>query len=244
MWFRATLMMGLTLGVASPAGAQTWTACYAAASDSLTPEAHRAVREAAAAHLVDQTSTVQGWSGVTLRPSSSASATSEDWPAYHRFSIELRRLRVSPARIDIPDGITDDPPASGRDSCIEVSLAIVPVRTWHLRPVFFREDSAAITEMERILLESAFVEWLSAGTRIVLNGHDDTRGSSASSLTLSEQQTEAVAEALVRMGVRWTDFEQRSWGEDRLVRPTPDGVVEPLNRSVVIDVVERPEPAR
>lgn len=243
MWFRIVLLIGLLCGPTA-AVAQTWTACYEAASDSLTPDGHRAVREAAAGHLDDpEAFDTAGWRGVLIAVASPAEDQARDWRAVYRVMIELRRLGVGPHKMQGP-GIRYDASAAGRDGCVEVSLATIPVRTWHYSAIYFPEESAALTEAGGFALESVAVDYVPGRTRLIVNGYDDTPGTVGSSLVLSERRTVVVAEGLVRLGVRWADIEQQSWGERHLARPTADGVAEPLNRRVTIDLRTLPEPAR
>lgn len=242
MWFRVLLLIGLLCG-ATPAAAQTWTACYDAASDSLTPDGHRAVREAAAGHLNDPEAFSQtGWPGVLMAVALPAEEQARDWRAVYRVMIELRRLGVGPHKMQGPD-IRYDASVAGRDGCVEISLVTTPARTWHYSAVYFLENSAALTEAGRFALEGVAVDYVPGRTRLIVNGYDDTAGTVETSLALSEQRTVVVAEGLVRLGVRWVDIEQHSWGETNLARPTADGVAEPLNRRVTIDLRTLPAPA-
>lgn len=243
MWFRVLLLIGL-LCSATPVAAQTWMACYDAASDSLTADGYRVVREAAAGHLLDSEPASQsGWRGVLIAVASPAEEQVRDWRAVHRVVIELRRLGVGPHKIQGP-GIRYDGSVAGRDVCVTISLATTPARTWHYSAVYFLEDSAALTEAGGFALESVAVDYVPGRTRLIVNGYDDTAGTVESSLALSERRTTIVAEGLVRLGVRWADIEQRSWGERHLARPTADGMAEPLNRRVTIDLRTLPAPAR
>lgn len=235
MWFRVVLLIGLLCGPTA-AAAQTWTACYDAASDSLTPDGHRAVREAAAGHLNDpQAFSSAGWRGVLITVASPAEEPGRDWRAVQRVIIELRRLGVGPHKMQGP-GIRYEASVAGRDACVGISLATTLARTWHYSAVYFLENSASLTEAGRFALESVAVDYVPGRTRLIVNGYDDTLGTVASSLAFSERRTVVVAEGLVRLGVRWADIEQHSWAERNLARPTADGVAEPLNRGVTIDV--------
>ena len=243
MWFRVLLPIGLLCGSAA-AAAQTWTVCYEAASDSLTPDGHRAAREAAAGHLNDpEAFSPAGWRGVLISVASPSEDQERDWRALYRVMIELRRLGVRPHKMQEPP-IRFDASVAGRDGCVEASLATIPVRTWHYSAVYFPEESAALTEVGRFALESVAVDYEPGQARLIVNGYDDTPGTVGSSLALSERRTVVVAEGLVRLGVRWADIEQHSWGERNLARPTADGVAEPLNRRVTIDLRTPPAPTR
>ncbi|MGV3579847.1 OmpA family protein [Brevundimonas sp.] len=243
MWFRFVLIVGLWASTGA-ASAQSWSACYDAATDSLTSDGHLAVRTAAAAHLANPLRlSVDGWPGLKLDVGSESAEPTSDWRAIHRVQIELARLGVGLVKISWPDGVRYDSSVPARDVCVAISLAQVPVRTGHFDTVYFPENSAEITDAARFALERAFIDYVLGGRSVMLDGHSDTVGTSGETQALSERRTTAVAEALVRMGARWEDLEQRSWGENRLARPTGDEVAEPLNRRVTVNFRTRPEPA-
>ncbi len=67
-------------------------------------------------------------------------------------------------------------------------------------------------------------------------GHADTAGPSPYNMNLSRQRAEAVAAALRTAGVADVRIRTRAVGETDLAQPTGDGVRDPLNRRVTVDI--------
>ena len=72
--------------------------------------------------------------------------------------------------------------------------------------------------------------------RITATGHTDTSGPANYNMALSLRRANAVKDALVRDGVPATAISVVGKGETDLLVPTGDGVREPQNRRVVIDI--------
>ena len=70
--------------------------------------------------------------------------------------------------------------------------------------------------------------------RLTVTGYTDTSGSPGYNQRLSERRANAVARALVRLGVSRSDMAISGRRENDLRVPTPDGVREPQNRRVEI----------
>lgn len=105
--------------------------------------------------------------------------------------------------------------------------------------VYFNWDSAEITSEAAAILDEAAAAYKSATptpVRITLKGHADTSGSDAYNDRLSEQRSLAVRSGLVSRGVPDSAIGQNSFGEHRPVVSTGDGVREPMNRRVEINI--------
>lgn len=74
-------------------------------------------------------------------------------------------------------------------------------------------------------------------TIIEVNGYTDTTGSAEFNQDLSMRRAYAVADILVRFGVFPQRIIPQGFGETRLAVPTGDGVNEPRNRRVEIQIV-------
>ena len=74
-------------------------------------------------------------------------------------------------------------------------------------------------------------------TVIEVNGYTDTTGSAEFNQDLSMRRAYAVADMLVRFGVMPQRIIPQGFGETRLAVPTGDGVNEPRNRRVEIQIV-------
>ncbi|WP_169566034.1 OmpA family protein [Sneathiella limimaris] len=75
--------------------------------------------------------------------------------------------------------------------------------------------------------------------RVTIAGYTDTSGSKAYNEVLSERRSEAVAEMAMDMGLDPKNVIMRSYAEDRLAVPTPDGVKKQENRRATITVESR-----
>ncbi len=101
--------------------------------------------------------------------------------------------------------------------------------------VFFDWDRADLTERARqIIAEAAQNARRVATTRIEVSGHADRSGAPQYNLALSRRRAEAVAEELVRQGIRRDEIGLSFFGESQPLVPTADGAREPQNRRVEI----------
>ncbi|HEV2300582.1 MAG TPA: OmpA family protein [Stellaceae bacterium] len=101
--------------------------------------------------------------------------------------------------------------------------------------VFFDWDKYTITREGMQIVQKAAAAWKSgAPVQIHVTGYTDTSGSPGYNQRLSERRANAVASALVRLGVPRSEMVIRGRGENDLRVPTPPGVREPQNRRVEI----------
>jgi peptidoglycan-associated lipoprotein len=100
--------------------------------------------------------------------------------------------------------------------------------------VLFAYDSAQIGLSERPKLEAvaAYLRKTSAGTRVVLEGHCDERGSREYNMALGERRSLAARAYLIGLGVDGSRLITRSYGEERPVDPGHDESSWRLNRRV------------
>jgi outer membrane protein OmpA-like peptidoglycan-associated protein len=87
---------------------------------------------------------------------------------------------------------------------------------------------------EEVLRAVAIVLQKYDETRVNVYGYTDTLGARDRNEALSRQRAEAVADALMKDGVRSDRLNARGMGETNLKVPTPDGVTEARNRRVEI----------
>lgn len=105
--------------------------------------------------------------------------------------------------------------------------------------LLFGFDSAQLTAEHEPLLDAAVEQFRAGGSSTVsIVGHADSSGSSEYNRALSQRRATAVAEALVRRGVSQAELVTAWRGQDDQAIPTADGVREPANRRVVIEVAE------
>jgi len=101
--------------------------------------------------------------------------------------------------------------------------------------VFFDWDKYNITPEGMQIIRLAANQYKAGGSvRLTVTGYTDTSGSPGYNQRLSERRANAVATALVQLGVARGDMAISGRGENDLRVPTPDGVREPQNRRVEI----------
>ncbi|MBP7147145.1 MAG: peptidoglycan-associated lipoprotein Pal [Acidobacteria bacterium] len=85
-----------------------------------------------------------------------------------------------------------------------------------LRTVYFDYDSFDLSSDAMGVLEEN-ARWLRAhtGTRVVLEGHCDERGTTEYNLDLGAKRARAVRDHLVRLGVAAAQLDTISYGEER-----------------------------
>jgi OOP family OmpA-OmpF porin len=103
--------------------------------------------------------------------------------------------------------------------------------------VFFDFDSSAITTQGKQVIDQAAAAAKSGGsTKLIVVGYADRAGTEAYNLSLSKRRAEAVRKALVGQGIEDGVISVMAKGESDPLVPTPDGVREPQNRRVEIDI--------
>ena len=236
MWKR-TLRIAATviaLTVAAPAWAQEWSIPFTPGDAFLPPEGYVAAREAVAWAAEEPRS------GLILTayetPDEVGSQLSRD--RARGLYLELVRLGLWQGRVRI------DPAAAG--AVPRLVLRAAP----SARPgpyidqmlVFFGAGSADLREAVGYSLQVYTAGYRPGKHRIAIIGRTDTSGSAAVNQRLSERRAEAVARFLAAHGVDWADMDIAGKGETELSRATGDGVTEPLNRVVYVDIRTREPP--
>lgn len=103
--------------------------------------------------------------------------------------------------------------------------------------VFFAIDSAELDAEANREIGEAADEWERAGAgQISVIGHTDTSGAADYNLRLSQRRAAAVEDALAQKGVPASRMTTEARGQDELLVPTSDGIVEKANRRVEIAV--------
>jgi outer membrane protein OmpA-like peptidoglycan-associated protein len=103
--------------------------------------------------------------------------------------------------------------------------------------VFFDWDQSVITpEAAAILRDAASTAQTLAPVRIVAVGHADRSGSTTYNQGLSERRAKAVQDQLQQFGINPSTVGTSGRGEEDPLVPTPDGVREPQNRRVEIEI--------
>jgi hypothetical protein len=103
--------------------------------------------------------------------------------------------------------------------------------------VFFDWDRSDVTAVAMNTIQQAADAFRSTGqSQITAIGHTDTSGPRDYNMALSLRRANAVRDVLVQDGVPASAISVVGRGEDDLLVPTPDGVREPQNRRVVIQM--------
>lgn len=106
--------------------------------------------------------------------------------------------------------------------------------------VFFDWDKSVLTpEGRRVVADAAQAYQTSGRSTIVATGYTDLSGPPAYNYKLSERRAASVKAELVRLGVPATSITTIGRGENDPLVPTADGVREPQNRRVEIQM-QRP----
>lgn len=103
--------------------------------------------------------------------------------------------------------------------------------------VFFEFDSATLTpEAQQVLGQAAMSAQEGRATMVNVTGHADRSGPDDYNMRLSMRRAEAVANFMAAQGVPQRDMAIQAEGESQPLVPTADGVKEPQNRRVMINV--------
>jgi outer membrane protein OmpA-like peptidoglycan-associated protein/opacity protein-like surface antigen len=103
--------------------------------------------------------------------------------------------------------------------------------------VFFDFDRYNLTPDARRVIEAAAQAYKATGSaRLDVSGYTDLAGTQAYNLRLSRRRADAVAAYMVRLGVPRNVMDVKWFGKENPRVPTPDGVREPQNRRVEIEM--------
>jgi outer membrane protein OmpA-like peptidoglycan-associated protein len=103
--------------------------------------------------------------------------------------------------------------------------------------VYFEWDRADLTAAARqVISQAAEAASRSPGTRLQVNGFTDLSGTSQYNAALSARRADAVAAELARDGVNRDAMTVQSFGKSRPAVQTADGLRDPHNRDVEIDL--------
>lgn len=135
------------------------------------------------------------------------------------------------------EGIQPDHIAACRDGFFlaleKVEASLMPAAFL----VFFDFDRAVLTpEGRQIVQAAASAAQQRPFVRIVATGHTDTSGSAEYNLGLSQRRADAVRSYLVSLGIPADQIDTQALGQTQPLVPTGDGVREPQNRRVEIDI--------
>lgn len=233
--FKIACLIGVVVwSIASTAAhAQSRQACFESGEAALTTDIYAATRDIAAS--VDAS---RPWNTPIDLSASWGEQTILSQDRRDAVFIEFMVLGVNPGSIRWQ---ASKPVQSKSDDCFTIGIGLAgPPGLWHAPLLFFDPSSAVIKRETHRALRLHVPRYVAGRDRFIVQGHADTFGSIESSRRMSQRRADAVARELIRLGVRETDIEVKAWGETRLARATADGVSEPMNRRVEIDMRRRP----
>lgn len=102
--------------------------------------------------------------------------------------------------------------------------------------VYFTTGSAEVPPDGLEMIRAFANDSKQSAHKIEVTGYSDTAGPSGFNEQLSQRRAEAVADQLAAQGLRRESIVVDWHGEDQLPVPTGDGVAEPQNRRVSIDM--------
>ena len=103
--------------------------------------------------------------------------------------------------------------------------------------IFFDWGKPEISRDAAATLDESVAAWRARpGETVTVEGHSDRSGPAGANRRSAMQRATAVRDELVRRGVPGAAIAVRSWGEERPLIATEDGVREPQNRRVDISI--------
>ena len=219
---------------ANAVAAQFWDVCFTGGSPSITPDGLRAIATASAARSTPSAPGERPGQ-LSLSITTGGDKTTPVWrERLQDLALELYRAGTSPAFTDgVYTAYVDGP---SPDCARLTPVTERTMRLWHLPwGIYFGPNDATITEGGFVSLRWWVVGYEPGRSRLRVRGHSDTVGSTEASQRMSERRAEAVADALVRLGVDRADIEVSAAGERELAKASADGVPEPINRRVTVD---------
>jgi outer membrane protein OmpA-like peptidoglycan-associated protein len=118
-------------------------------------------------------------------------------------------------------------------------VATAPVAQPRPYLVFFDWDKSELTGDARRVLDQAIQRIRATGQGVHLIGHADASGTDIYNMHLSQRRAEAVKNHLIAHGVARNAVTSEARGERDPLIATADGVREPQNRWVAVDLLTR-----
>ncbi|HEC58086.1 hypothetical protein LCGC14_1273100 [marine sediment metagenome] len=139
------------------------------------------------------------------------------------------------APLDITVGET--PICVVKESVVSPQKELVTIAAPYNAKLYFLLDQAIFSPESERESKEVYQTLLKRHDKVILiSGHTDTSASNAYNDALSKRRVEKVQQDLVELGIASDVIETSHEGESRLLVPTADGIVEPLNRRVEINV--------
>ncbi len=164
-----------------------------------------------------------GWNGTTLV----AAGQYVDEAARADFEAACEQVGVTPELAGRPIATPDD--AADVMASVNALVAAEPILFGKGAVVISPESNATVEQIAGIVKRFA-------GTAIEVQGHTDSEGDPGRNLTLSEQRAQAVADALVALGVPADEVTSKGFGETELIRDNNGVEIPEQSRRVVFGV--------
>lgn len=214
---RILLIVAVWLISAGGASAQVWTACFQPGTAALTTEGYVAIREAAA-YAGDH------------RESALVIRTARDEGNSPRVA-EIR-LELAQQGLEFQWMREEVDPEPALADCLRIGVREnAGPGLWHFYGPYFEAGSDVVPASGRQGLRFITAGYRPGERVYCIKGHADPAERNPA---LGARRAVNVALELVRLGVRWEDIRTRGYGDEQVVRPSPDGEPQPLNRRVYI----------
>lgn len=229
----ARLAFAVAVLASGPVAAKEHLVCFDSGTTRLSADGYAAARQVAE----DFGSSLEARKNLVIR---APTGTEFELERLDELKLELMRLGISIIRI--PRG--ESPYEVAALDCIQVSVTDVSrtnppyIGLWHFWGPYFGPGEVEVGADWRRRMRYIVADYRPGVTRYCVGGHSDTESDEQTAMALSRARADNVRRELVRQGVRWEDIETRAYGDTQLARPTGDGVAEPLNRRVFVDVRE------
>lgn len=164
-----------------------------------------------------------GWNGTAL----SAAGQYVDETARAAFEAACEQVGVTPELAARPVATPDD--AADVEAAVNALVATDPILFGKGAVVISPESVATVQRVAGIVKRFG-------GTAIEVQGHTDSEGDPGRNLTLSEQRAQAVADALVALGVPADEVTSKGFGETELITDNNGVELPEQSRRVVFGV--------
>lgn len=206
----ATLVMGLMVG--------TGVSCKKPPTDALS-EAEDAV---ASARTKSECAKEKFEAAEKLLEEAESLAADKQYDRAERKARAAEKLAQKAERIaeenweDCQDRLADDTSEQDNEEESTTDEKPSPESRAELRTIYFDYDSSELSSEARDKLEEN-VRWMEQhpDTRVIIEGHTDSRGSIEYNLALGERRARSVKEYLVQMGVSGGRLNILSYGEEK-----------------------------
>lgn len=154
----------------------------------------------------------------------------------YKFGMKEEAVATPVAVQPAPAPVIEAPAPVPTPAAADVSTR-TPMPTFGPYKVYFDWDKSDISaESAKIISEAAEAAKANGFAKVVLGAHTDRSGQAKYNDKLSERRAAAVKAELVKLGIAADSISVNTFGEDTPPVPTENGVREPNNRQVQIEL--------